>query len=226
MREIDFFRKSFNFDNNIVKKIVYILRPSAPLVNTLPIEIIREIVNMLAFKKPGYYYKIQDNFRCPNKVNIYLGKYIENYYELINVSYNGWTDDFNENVPLKNITYLTKDDIPNYNIGDYLDIKHSTPSINKWYVGIIWDIKYINDEMFLTILYKIKFDRKLMIAIDVPIYYKYISPMRLHTKHWASVIPTDFKYYLTSMPISSTPIQWAQQLATERNYTLHKYIPL
>ena len=73
---------------------------------------------------------------------------------------------------------------------------------------------------------KIKDPKKIMIAKNVPIYYKYICPMRRHTRHWPSVIPTDFAHFLKKIPIAQRPIQWARHLATRKNYTIHEYTPL
>ena len=194
MREIEIFRKSFNFDNNIVSKTLYLLRHSSRHFNTLPVEIIREIVNMIAFKKKGYYYNIRDTFQWPHEVNKYLGKYIGRQNDLIKVSYNGWGDDYNESVPLKNISYLNKDAIPGYYRGGYLDIMN--PYDNKWFVGLIWETQIINNEKFFTIIYKININKKLMIVTGVPIYYKYMCPMRSHTKYWPVRLPTDYKFHL------------------------------
>ena len=224
MREIDFFNNSFNFDKNISLKAVHLLRESAQYFISLPTEIIREIVYMLAFKKKGYYYNIQDTHQYPLKINKYLGKYIGGRNSSVEVSYNGWTNNFNEIVTLGHLTYLTKQDIPLYHLGDYLDIK--TPLGIGWCVGLIWNIKIVNNEQFLTIIYKIKKEKKIMIAKDIPIYYKYICPMSRHTKYWESVIPTDFAHFLKKIPISQRPIQWARHLATRKNYTVHEYTPL
>ena len=223
-KEIDLFKRSFNFDKNIAKKAIYLLRESTQHFISLPIEIIREIVDILSFKKTGYYYSIRDTYTYPLKINNYLGKIVEKHNGLAEVSYNGWTDDFNETVTLKYLSYLTEKDMPRYYIGSYLDIKSLLD--NKWFVGLIWDIKFVNDEQFLTILYKIKDEKKLMIAKNVPIYYKYMCPVSRHTKHWPSVYPTDYKHYLTKIPITQRPIQWARHLAVMKNYDTHEYSPL
>lgn len=224
MREIEIFRRSFDFDKNVGKKALHLLRQSAQYFISLPVEIIREIVGMLVFKKQGYYYNIEDSHTYPLKINKYLGKYIGGHNSLVEVSFNGWTDKFNEVVTLKHLSYLTKQDMPSYHTGDYLDIK--TPLDNKWFVGLIWNIKFVNNEQFLTIIYKIKREKKLMIATGIPIYYKYMSPMSRHTKHWVSVIPTDFAHYLKKIPIAQRPIQWARHLATMKKYTTYEYTPL
>ena len=224
MREIDIFRRSFDFDKNVGQKTLHLLRESAQHFISLPVEIIREIIDILAFKKRGYYYNIEDTHQYPLKINKYLGKYIGGHNGLVEVSYNGWTEDFNEVVTLKHLSYLTEQELPIYHIGDYLDIK--TPLGIGWFVGLIWNIKFVNNEQFLTIIYKIKKEKKIMIAKDIPIYYKYICPMSRHTKHWASVIPTDFAYFLKKIPIAQRPIQWARHLATRKNYTTHEYTPL
>jgi len=224
MREIDLFRNSFNFDKNIAKKALHLLRESAQHFIGLPVEIIREIIDMLAFKKPGYYYNIRDTFQWPNEVNKYLGKYIGRHNDLVKVSYNGWTDNYNETVDLKYLTYLTPKEYPSYEIGNYLDIKE--PNDISWFVGLIWDIKFVNDEKFLTILYKIKDLKILMIAKNVPIYYKYICPVSRHTRHWPSVFPTDYKHYLAKIPIKQRPVQWARHLASIKNYDTYEYTPL
>jgi len=224
MREIDLFKSSFDFDKNVEQKALHLLRESAQHFISLPVEIIREIIDILAFKKRGYYYNIEDTHQHPLKINKYLGKYIGGHNGLVEVSYNGWTEDFNEVVTLKHLSYLTEQELPIYHIGDYLDIK--TPLGIGWFVGLIWNIKFVNNEQFLTIIYKIKKEKKIMIAKDIPIYYKYICPMSRHTKHWASVIPTDFAYFLKKIPIAQRPIQWARHLATRKNYTTHEYTPL
>lgn len=224
MREIDLFRNSFNFDKNIAKKAIHLLRESAQHFISLPIEIIREIVDILAFKKAGYYYSIRDTYTYPLKINNYLGKYINNSNGLAEVSYNGWTDNFNETVDLKYLSYLTPNEYPYYEIGNYVDIK--APNNYGWFVGLIWDIKCINNEQFLTMIYKIKDLKTLMIATDVPVYYKYICPVNRHTRNWESVYPTDYKRYLTTIPIKQRPVQWARHLAVRKNYDTHEYSPL
>lgn len=224
MREIEFFNQSFNFDKNIGKKALHLLRQSARHFISLPVDIIREIVNILTFKKKGYYYSIKDNHHYPLKINNYIGKYLAEFGDLAKVSYNGWTKDFDEKVVIKNLNYLTEKDRPNYCIGGYLDIK--TPLRNLWFVGLIWNINIINNEKFLTIIYKIKREKKLMIATGIPIYYKYMCPMNRHTKQWATVVPTDFAHFLKKIPIAQRPIQWARHLAFRKNYTVYEYAPL
>jgi len=171
----ELFEKSFTFEKNLKNKACYLLSNKTPYFKMLPTLLIYEIFKILAFVEKGFYYYVADLSKYPNKINRYIGKCCEIKDDLFKISYMGWNDEFNEWVPRKNITYLDKIQYPKYSIGGYLDILHDS---SVWFQGIIINI---NKQQRLTVIYKIKTEKRYIMVKNIPLYYKYIAPHKRHT---------------------------------------------
>ena len=180
MNENEKFIESFNFDLNYEKKSLLILSNKTNYFNILPIDLIREVIEYVSFRKKGFYYFIQDSSNYPNKSNKYLGTIKSRCGKKALVSYNGWNDSFDEQVNISQISFLQKNQYPLYVIGDLLDILDKKTSL--WFLGGVLDIKFINNQQFLTIIYLRGGEYKEIIIVkDIPVYYKYIATKYMHT---------------------------------------------
>ena len=215
----NFFEKSFNFDITLTNKKTFILRNNSTFFNKLPIEIIQKIFKMLAFISEGYYYYVRDLSIYPNIINRYIGKCcaIKNNYAKI--SYNGWNDSFDEWVPVKNISYLDKTQMPVYKRGEYLDILDTFTC--EWYKGIICGIESTNNQFFLTVIYRVKLQKKFILVMNIPIYYKFIAPYKRHTfRVWNNGISNRFFNFYRQRNYQDL-IQYIKDKITYLGYKLH-----
>jgi len=179
MTENEKFIRSFNFDINYKHKVLLILKNKQQYFSILPIELIKEIITFIIFRKKGFYYFIQDNSIYPNISNKYLGTIKSRCGKTALVSYNGWNDNFDEQVNINQISFLRKTQYPLYFVGDYLDILDK--KTNLWFLGSVLNIEIKNNIQLLTILY-VKYNTKeIIIANNIPIYYKYITEKNRHT---------------------------------------------
>lgn len=196
MSDNERYKSSFNFNESISNKRCILLSNNTPCFNKLPVSVIRYIFKMVATIADGYYYYITDLHSYPKKFNKYIGRCCEQKKNSVKISYNGWNDSFDEWVPRQNISYLDKTQMPVYHVGDNLDILDKVSS--EWFNGLVCDVRFTDNYPILTVIYRLRKSKKLIIMKDIPIYYKYISPSKRHTGkvwHKAPLSSKIFNFY-------------------------------